>query len=164
MQKAKDTFYEEMRTRLESVNPARTMVVRGAVRPAVMVEENELAAGAVIADCFRLRWVEVAVDAEGALPQVTMRCDVAYETAGSRELNGCDRGRVLAAMDAELIAMVQATPQRATKKDFTGPAVQTMSTEVWWGDVVLGAVKVVGERLERVATVNVMAFEEAGDR
>ena len=43
MQSAKDTFYVTLRDRLAALNPARTVVVRGMVRPGVLVEENELA-------------------------------------------------------------------------------------------------------------------------
>ena len=42
MQNAKDTFYELLRGRLAALNPDRTVVVRGVVRPGVLVEENEL--------------------------------------------------------------------------------------------------------------------------
>jgi hypothetical protein len=43
MQRAKDTFYITLRDRIAALNPARTVLVRGVVRPAVLVEENELA-------------------------------------------------------------------------------------------------------------------------
>ena len=36
MQNAKDTFYEVLRKRLAALNPERTMVVRGVVRPGVL--------------------------------------------------------------------------------------------------------------------------------
>ncbi len=38
-----------------------------------------------------------------------------------------------------------------------------MGTNVFWGDAVFGAVKVDSERLERLATVEVWAYQEAGE-
>jgi hypothetical protein len=38
-----------------------------------------------------------------------------------------------------------------------------MGTNVWWGDVAFAAATVNGERLERVATVEVFGFQEAGE-
>ena len=167
MQNAKDTFYEVMRTRLAAVNPERTAVVRGVVRPAVLVEENELVGAAAPVDCFRLRWTGVNVDTAGALPCVALTCEVIYETAGTAMNAGADRGRVLASMDAELAAMVNASPQQSTKVDYSGlafgHAAKVMSTNVWWGDVVLGAATVKAERLARTATVQVMYLQEEGE-
>ena len=42
MQNAKDTFYTTLQSRLAAMNPARTIVVRGVVRPGTLVDENEL--------------------------------------------------------------------------------------------------------------------------
>ena len=167
MQNAKDTFYEVMRTRLAAVNPERTAVVRGGVRPAVLVEENELVSAATPVDCFRLRWTGASVSAEGAMPCVAMTCEVLYETAGTAMNAGADRGRVLAAMDAELAAMVNGAPQVAGKSSFAGlafgRAAQAMGTNIWWGDVVFGTTTVKNERLARTATVQVMSYVEAGE-
>ena len=167
MQNAKDTFYEVMRTRLAAVNPERTAVVRGVVRPAVLVDENELVGAVAPVDCFRLRWTGLSVDAAGALPCVELTCEVMYETAGTAMNAGADRGRVLASMDAELAAMVNTAPQQSTKTDYSGlafgHAAKLMSTNVWWGDVVFGATTVKAERLVRAATVQVMYLQEAGE-
>jgi hypothetical protein len=42
MQNEKDTFYMMLQSRLAALNPARTIVVRGVVRPGTLVDENEL--------------------------------------------------------------------------------------------------------------------------
>ena len=39
MQNAKDSFYMALRTRLTTINPGRTILLRGAVRPGILVEE-----------------------------------------------------------------------------------------------------------------------------
>jgi hypothetical protein len=162
MQNAKDTFFESLRTRLATVNPERTAVVRSAVRPAVIVEANELAADAALPDCFRLRWVSDTVETAGAMPLVTMQCEIAYETAGTALNAGMDRGRVLSAMDAELAAMVNLAPQRALKHDYDRGI--DLATEIWWGAVEFGEVSAKAGRLARVAKVAVMSYEEAGER
>ena len=41
MQNAKDSFYMALRTRLTAINPERTILLRGAVRPGILVEEAE---------------------------------------------------------------------------------------------------------------------------
>ncbi len=167
MQNARDTFYVMLRDRVAAVNPARVMVVRGVVRPGVRVEENELASVAQAADVFSLRWVGLAVNAQGALPLVSMSCEISYATDGDAGNGGMDRGRLLAAMDAELMMAVSGGPQSAVKMNYAGGAVGSgpvaMGTNVFWGDAVFGAAVVKGERLERVATVAVFCYQEAGE-
>ena len=55
MQNAKDTFYLTLQGRLAVLNPARTMVVRGVLRPGTLVDENELPTAFVPLDAFRLQ-------------------------------------------------------------------------------------------------------------
>lgn len=163
MQNAKDTFYTTLRDRLAAVNPGRTMVVRGVTRPAVLVEENELASDVVPVDAFRLRWVGLKVDASSALPLVTMECEIHYATDGSSGNGGMDRGRLLAAMDAELATALSEVPHRAAKENYSAAPPVTMATNVFWGDATFGAVTVTDERLERVAAVEVFCYQEAGE-
>jgi hypothetical protein len=169
MQSARDTFYITLRNRLAAVNPARTMVLRGVTRPGVLVEENELASAYQPVDAFCLRWTGLSVDAKGALPLVTMVCEVRYATDGDSGNGGMDRGRLLSAMDGELVAAVSAAPQNVPKVDYaaaagvSGTAPVTMATNVFWSDAVFGATVVNGERLERVATVDVFSYQEAGE-
>jgi hypothetical protein len=163
MQNARDTFYVTLRDRLAAVNPARTMLVRGVVRAGVLVEENELASAISPADVFRLRWTGLRVDSEGALPLVTMSCEIRYATDGNAGNGGMDRGRLLAAMDAELVAAVNAQPQNVGKMKYSASPAVAMVTNVWWGDVGFGASTMNGERLERVATVEVFCYQEAGE-
>ena len=167
MQNAKDTFYVTLQGRLEAVNPARTVVVRGVTRPGVVMEENELASAYEPVDAFRLRWTGLKVDAQGSLPLVTMECEIRYATDGSSGNGGMDRGRLLAAMDGELVSAVGPAPQSVVKMNYSGVSAGTapvaMDTNVFWGDVVFGAATVEGERLERVATVTVWSYQEAGE-
>ena len=167
MQNAKDTFYVTLQGRLEAVNPVRTVVVRGVTRPGVLVEENELASAYEPVDAFRLRWTGLKVDRQGSLPFVAMECEIRYATDGSSGNGGMDRGRLLAAMDGELANAVGAAPQGVVKMNYSGVSAGVspvaMGTNVFWSDVVFGAAVVEGERLERVATVTVFCYQEAGE-
>jgi hypothetical protein len=164
LQNAKDTFYELLRSRIAGANPERTIVVRGVMRPGVLVEENELATTVTLPDCFRLRWIDATVDAANALPVATMTCEVMYETAGT---TGLDRGRALAAMDAELVGALNSAPQNVTKQNYAalanGDIATAMSTNIWWSDVVLGPLVLKADRIARTAKVTVMSCEEAGE-
>jgi hypothetical protein len=163
MQNARDTFYVTLRDMLAAVNPARTTLVRGVVRPGLLVEENELASANAAADVFRLRWTGLRVDAKGALPLVAMGCEIRYATDGSAGNGGMDRGRLLAAMSEELAAVVNARPQNVGKMNYSASPAVAMGTNVWWGDVAFGAATVNGERVEQVANVEVFCFQEAGE-
>jgi hypothetical protein len=163
MQNAKDTFYTTLRDRIAAVNPARTVVVRGVTRPALLVEENELASDVVPVDTFRLRWVGLKVDAIGALPLVTMSCEVHYATDGNSGNGGMDRGRLLAAMGAELAAAVSQAPQNVAKMNYAAVPPVALATNVFWGDVTFGAMTATGERLERMAAIEVFCCQEAGE-
>ncbi|HMH16398.1 MAG TPA: hypothetical protein VK578_25085 [Edaphobacter sp.] len=163
MQNARDTFYVTLRDRLAALNPARTMLVRSVVRPGLLVEENELASANPPANVFRLRWTALRVDAKGALPLVAMGCEIRYATDGNAGNGGMDRGRLIAAMDAELGAAVNASPQNVGKRNYTAVPAVAMGTNVFWGDVVFGNAAVNGERVERVATVEVFCYQEAGE-
>jgi hypothetical protein len=167
MQNAKDTFYEVLKTRIAAINPYRTIVLRGVSRPGVLVVENELLSAAVLPDCFCLRWSEVAVDTNGALPLVTMQCSIEYETAGNADNGGMDRGRLLAAMDAELQKAVSTTPQSIVKTNYAALAVGgsavAMQTNVWWSALTLGKTVIKDNRIARTATVDVMSYQEAGE-
>ena len=169
MQNARDTFYVTLRDRLAAVNPARTMVLRGVMRPGVLVEENELASATMPVNAFCLQWTGLTVDAQGTLPLVTMACEIRYATDGDSGNGGMDRGRLLSGMDAELTAAVSASPQNTTKMNYVGAAGGSglppvaMATNVFWSDVIFGAAVVNGERLERVATVEVFSYQEAGE-
>ena len=167
MQNAKDTFYEVLRDRVAAANAALTVVVRGVVRPAVVVDENEIASAADLRDCFQLRWGGLSVSVEGAASLVSMQCEIRYATAGSDGASGLDRGRVLAGLDAVLASAVGRAPQNAVKKDFAalagGGAATAMGSLIWWSDVVFGAVAEDAAEIRRTATVEVWSYQEAGE-
>ncbi len=167
MTNAKDTFYIMLRDRLAALNPARTMVLRGVTRPGVLVEENELATDALITDVFRMRWTALKVDVLGSLPLATMTCEIHYSTAGTPVNGGMDRGRLLSAMDAELMNALQIVPHHVTKMNYAasgaGVAPVAMATNVFWSDATFETVKQASELVERVAAVEVFCYQEVGE-
>ena len=167
MQNAKDTFYVTLQSRLAALNPARTIVVRGVVRPGTLVEENELPSAAVPVDAFRLQWTGLQANSAGPLPLVAMECSIQYATDGSSGNGSMDRGRLLSAMDAELAAALGAEPHMVPKMNYAaagaGVAATPMGTNVFWADPVFGTATAVDERLERTSTVQVFAYQEVGE-
>jgi hypothetical protein len=167
MQNAKDTFYTTLQSRLAALNPSRQIVVRGVLRPSTLVDENELPTAWVPVDAFRLQWTKLEVTSASPLPWVALECVIQYATDGSADNGGMDRGRLLAAMDAELASALTAAPRSVPKMNYAaataGVAPMMMATNVFWADPVFGAASATDERLERTATVQVFAYQEAGE-
>ena len=168
VQFAKDTFYAALRDRVAAGNAARTVVVRGVVRPGVITTENELPGAAVDgispADVFCLRWTSLAVDTQGPLPLIALGCEVRYGTDGTSGTAGMDRGRALAAMDAELVAAISKLPQTTSSllvaESVGGGASTTVmsGTHVFWGDVAFKPTTMRNERIERTAEIEVFCY------
>jgi hypothetical protein len=55
MQNAKDSFYVALRTRLIAINPQRTILLRGAVRPGILVEDAQAPFAQLPDDVFIVR-------------------------------------------------------------------------------------------------------------
>lgn len=168
MQDARDSFFVALRTRLAAINPGRTIVLRGQIRPGVLVEENELPTAFQPTDAFTLHWTAMTIDAASPLPLVAMECQINYATDGTTGGGGMDRGRLLGAMDGELTAALLTETQSAIKKNFSGvagtgaPAV-AMATNIFWSAPRFVPVKTAGERLERTATVQLFSYQEVGE-
>ena len=161
MQSAKDTFYLALRDRLATLNPSRTLVVRGAVRPAMTVVENELVAPCDPLDAFVLTWTTASVDSSEPLPLHTLACDISYATRGTTGALGMDRGRVLDAMDRELRNLLQ--PARTVKQNFEADPVTTQGTNLFWSEPRFGAASAKEGQIARTVPVSVFALQEAGD-
>jgi hypothetical protein len=78
-----------------------------------------------------------------------------------------DRGRLLAAMDGELLAALNQWPRSTQKYNYTalneGKPPAMMATNIWWGEPVFSVVEVKQDRVARTATVAVMSYQEAGE-
>ena len=163
MQNAKDTFYLTLQARLAALNPSRTIVLRGVVRPATLVDENELPTASIPTNSFRLQWTKLQVAGASPLPRVAMECAIHYATDGTAANGGMDRGRMLAAMDAELTSALTTAPHTVPKQNYSVTPPVTMQTNIFWADPVFGAITTTNERLARAATVQVFAYQEAGE-
>jgi hypothetical protein len=163
MQNAKDTFYLMLQGRLATINPARTVVLRGLIRPGILVVENELPSASPPTDAFRLEWTGLHTTTASPLPLVALECAIHYATDGSPGNAGMARGRLLAAMDAELAAALAQHPHAVPKLNYTTTPPTTMATNIFWANPVFAASLTTGERLSRIATVQVFAYQEAGE-
>lgn len=165
MQNTKDTFFNMLQTRIAALNPDRTVVIRGLTRPAVLVNENELPSASIPTDTFRLDWTGLHVDTAKPLPLATLECTIRYATDGTAGNGGMDRGRALAAMDAELLSALATVPRNTPKLQFTAgsAAPVTLGTSIFWTDPVFGPCEAGNERLARAATLQVICYQEAGE-
>jgi hypothetical protein len=161
MQNAKDSFYMALRTRLVAINPDRTLLLRGVLRPGIVVEEAEAPFSQLPTDVFVVRWLGLSVDMDLPATMVAEECEVLYSTLGTGSFGGLDRGRALAAMDEELVGMV--APFWTPKVNYAGQVSVTMQTRVFWDEPVMGPLTVVRDRLSRSAKVVVYSYQEAGE-
>ena len=164
MQNTKDTFFLTLSSRLAALNPARTMLVRGAVRPAALVDENELPGATPPLDAFRLRWTALQMHAATPLAWLALECSISYATDGSAGSAGMDRGRALAAMDTELAEALAAPTRAVPKLDCAAAPPAPTGTNIFWAAPLFAPAVETGERLARTATVQVFAYQEAGPR
>jgi len=157
MQFAKDSFYAALRERLQELNPARTTVVDGVVRPAIVVAENEGSDMSAPDATFRLTWGQCASVGGGSF-MMKVTCTVDYMTAGADGTHG-DRGRTLGTLDGELLAISQ--PLRALKQDLTKIPPTSCGTQIFWTDLEFAQPEDNGGRLSRRATTTVYFLTEA---
>jgi len=168
-----------LRERLAAVNPARTVVINGVTRPAILVAENEPANSAEpMADTFHIYWGGAKVSkahSGGERPLMGLECTIAYRTAGSGEA-GVDRGRGLAKLDEELLAICR--PGWAAKREYTQSPPAELGTNLMWNPPDLGETETVGEapsswrktraisgtRLQRLASMTIYFFRETEQR
>lgn len=161
MQNAKDSFYMCLRARLAALNPERTIMLRGAVRPGILVEDAEAAFSQLPSDMFVLRWSGLDVEMDASLNLVAQECEIVYQTCGSQAFGGLDRGRALTKMDAELAAIL--APFHAQKSNYMGSAPAPMLTQVFWTEPVFAPVLMQRDRLSRSAKVTIYSYQEQGE-
>jgi hypothetical protein len=164
MQFAKDSFYIALRDRLAAVNPQRTVVVNGATRPAVLALENQPAtATPLLANAFHLIWgsLQAALGEEAAKrPLLALTCEIRYGTSGTLD-GGVDRGRLMAALDTELLEIC--SPARTEKLDYTQPTAADLGSNVIWTKPQLKPIETdrkTGLLLARSAELTVFFFPE----
>jgi hypothetical protein len=161
MQNAKDSFYMALRTRLTAINPERTILLRGAVRPGILVEEAEAPFNQLPNDVFILRWVGLGVDLDLGSAMAVEQCEIVYQTCGTQSFGGLDRGRLLSEMDEELAEMAQ--PFHTPKLNFRVTPPAAMLTKVFWEQPKFGPMAIQRDRLSRSASMMVYSYQEQGE-
>ncbi len=161
MQNAKDSFYMALRNRLAALNPERTILVRGAVRPGMVVEEAEAPFAQLPGDVYVLRWLGMGVDVDLASSLVAEECEILYSTCGTQAFGGLDRGRALSAMDAEVLALLQ--PFHTPKMNYAVTPTVQMLTQVFWDEPVFTPCVTQRDRLSRSVKVMVFSYQEQGE-
>jgi hypothetical protein len=161
MQNAKDSFYMALRTRLAAINPERTILLRGTVRPGILVEEAEAPFSQLPNDVFILRWLGLGADLDLASTMVAEQCEIIYQTCGTQSFGGLDRGRSLSVMDEELMVMLQ--PFYIPKLNYTVTPAVAMLTKVFWDEPGFGPIVIQRDRLSRSANVMVYSYQEQGE-
>jgi len=154
MQNAKDSFYIALRTRLVAINPNRTILLRGTVRPGILVEDAEAPVSQLPNDVFVVRWLGLGVDEDLASAMAAEECEIVYQTCGTQSFGGLDRGRALSEMDEELMAIVQ--PFFTPKLNFSAQPPAAMLTQVFWDVPAFGPIS-------RSAKVLVYSYQEQGE-
>jgi hypothetical protein len=161
MQNAKDSFYVALRTRLATINPLRTILLRGTVRPGILVEEAEAPFTQAPSDVFILRWLGLGVDMDLGSTMAVEECEILYQTYGTQAFGGLDRGRALSEMDEELIAMVQ--PFYTQKYNYTSQTPTAMLTQVFWDEPGFSPLVTQRDLISRSAKVMVYSYQEQGE-
>lgn len=161
MQNAKDSYYMALRTRLTVINPERTILTRGAVRPGILVEEAEAPFSQLPNDVFVLRWLGLGVDMDLASTMAAEECEIIYQTCGTQSFGGLDRGRSLSEMDEELVEML--APFCTPKLNYSATPPAAMLTQVFWDEPGLGPIVIQRDRLTRTAKVMVYSYQEQGE-
>ena len=161
MQNAKDSFYMALRSRLFSTNPDRIVVLRGAVRPGILVEEAEAPFNQIPSDVFVLRWLGLGTDVNLDTLLVAAECEISYQTCGSQSFGGLDRGRALSTMDKDLISILQ--PFCAPKFSFTATPPAPLLTQVFWDEPGFGPMTTQRDRLGRSVKVTIYSYQEQGE-
>jgi hypothetical protein len=161
MQNAKDSFYMALRTRLSVINPQRTILLRGTLRPGIVVEEAEAPFSQVPSDVFVLRWQSLGVDTNLASTMAAQECEVLYQTYGTQSFGGLDRGRILSEMDEELVSML--APFWTAKQNYATTPPMTMLTNVFWDEPGFTPVVTARDKVSRSAKVLVYSYQEQGE-
>jgi hypothetical protein len=165
MQATKDSFFRALQSRLAVVNPARTITVDGAVRPAVLVVENEsYPPPKLFFNTFYVHWLGAPAVREfsGTLaPRYSLTAQLEYFVQGTASLQRpfADRGRLLAQLDRELIEIL--FPGSAEKMDYSAAPPASLGSYLLWRWSPSFQTIVDGGVIRRLTTVNVSFFLEA---
>ncbi len=157
MQPTKDTFYVTLRDRLAAVDPQRTATLDGVLRTAIAVSENEPSAPPQC-DVFYLRFGGARPLAPATGTLMALECVVSYCSSGSSDFGGLDRGRDLAALDSDLLAMC--SPAQSPKCDYSVAPPVALGSNIFWTPPQMGVAKTLSHYVGRDATITIMFYPE----
>ncbi len=159
MQSTKDSFYVGLRDRLVAVNPNRTVTLDGVTRPAIAVIENEPPSGApLLCDAFYLHWGNACPAPVSAGTLMEMACTISYSTKGTMQSGNLDRGRDLASLDSDLLAIC--APPQAVKCDYSSGNPVALGSTIFWTQPVMNASKSTPPYVGREVTVTIFFYPE----
>jgi hypothetical protein len=158
MQNAKDSFYMALRTRLAVISPERTILLRGAVRPGIIVEESEARFSKLPDDVYILRWLGLDINTRSYPVLEAGLCEILYQTYGTQSYGGLDRGRSLHKMDMELTKII--SPFYTLKYNYTTTSPTAMLTNVFWNTPIFTPLVIQQDRLGRSVKVMVYSYQE----
>jgi len=161
MQNTRDSFYMALRGRLATNNPERTILLRGAVRPGILVEEAEAPFNQLPNDVFVLRWLGLGTDLDLSSAMTAGECEILYQTCGTQSFGGLDRGRSLSEMDEELMAILQ--PFHTPKLSYKATPPTAMLTQVFWDEPSFTPIVAQRDLLSRSAKLMVYSYMEEGE-
>ena len=157
MQPAKDSFYIELRNRLVAVDPQRTIVLDGALRPAIAVLENEPPNPTPpICDCFLLHWGSARMVRPSTDTLMALDCTIAYCTAGAEANAHLDRGRDLARLDNDLLAIC--SPAHTAKFDYSSGDPVALGSSLFWTPPALTAAKTMPPYIGREVSITLFFY------
>jgi len=87
-----------------------------------------------------------------------MQCGITFRTAGTAALDGLDRGRALAELQAELVSILE--PAYTEKRDYRGATPKDLGTRIFWSTPLFGEIAATGAVLSCGATTRVYFFPE----
>lgn len=159
MQPTKDSFYVTLRDRLVAVDPSRTVTLDGTTRPAIAVIENEPPSGApLLCDTFYLYWGNARPTSLLAGSLMQMECTISYCSKGSTQNGNLDRGRDLADLDNDLLAIC--SPPQTAKCDYSTGTPVPLGSTIFWSQPVLNTAKSVPPYVGRDVMVTVFFYPE----
>ncbi len=166
MQAAKDSFFRALQSRLAVLNPNRTIFLNGETRPAIVVAENQpFPPPKLFFNTFYIHWIGAPVVrgfARTAAPRYEQIAQIEYFVTGTAPLERpfADRGRLMAALDRELLAIL--FPGFTEKLDYSSSPPQPLGSFLhWrWTPDLRTVADQEGSVLRRLATVNVSFYLE----
>ncbi len=159
MQPTKDSFYVELRNRLVVVDPTRTITLDGATRPAIAVVENEPPAAApLLCDAFYLHWGSAHPVQPSIGTMMALDCTISYCTAGAEQNAWLDRGRDLASLDSDLLAIC--SPANTAKCDYSSGLPVALGSTIFWTQPVLAAAKATPPYIGREVAITLFFYPE----